>query len=83
MTRAAKAAEFTHVGEGPGPAHAMSVTGRMRPAGEAPVAHDVPLINAVHGGTCTSADFDIPGYSLPDRAAALGALECCNREKSS
>lgn len=33
---------------------------------------DVPLIMAIHGGTYTSAYFDVPGYSLLDRAAAAG-----------
>lgn len=72
MTAAVKAIEFTYVVEEPGPARGMSITGKMRPAEEAPVAQDVPLIIAVHGGTYTSDYFDIPGYSLLDRAAALG-----------
>ena len=33
---------------------------------------DHPLIVAVHGGTYSSRYFDVPGYSLIDRAAALG-----------
>jgi len=33
---------------------------------------DTPLIIAIHGGTYTSAYFDLPGYSLLARAAALG-----------
>ncbi|MCR8526198.1 alpha/beta hydrolase, partial [Escherichia coli] len=33
---------------------------------------DAPLIVALHGGTYTSEYFDIPGYSLLDRAADLG-----------
>jgi pimeloyl-ACP methyl ester carboxylesterase len=33
-----------------------------------------PLIVALHGGSYSSAFFDIPGYSLLDRAAAAG---CC------
>ena len=33
---------------------------------------DLPLVVALHGGTYTSAYFDLPGYSLLDRAAALG-----------
>ena len=33
---------------------------------------DLPLIVALHGGTYTSAYFHLPGYSLLDRAAALG-----------
>ena len=31
-----------------------------------------PLIVAIHGGTYTSAYFDVPGYSLLDRTAASG-----------
>ena len=31
-----------------------------------------PLLVAIHGGTYTSAYFDVPGYSLLDRAAAAG-----------
>ncbi len=31
----------------------------------------MPLVVAIHGGSYTSAYFDIPGYSLLDRAAAL------------
>lgn len=72
MAAATKAIEFTHVVDQPGPAHGMSITGKRRPAQEAPVATDVPLIIAIHGGTYTSDYFDIPGYSLLDRAAALG-----------
>ena len=36
------------------------------------VAGGMPLVVAVHGGTYTSAYFDVPGFSLLDRAAALG-----------
>ena len=31
-----------------------------------------PLVIAIHGGTYTSAYFDLPGYSLLERAGALG-----------
>ena len=31
-----------------------------------------PLVIAIHGGTYTSAYFDLPGYSLLERAAAVG-----------
>jgi pimeloyl-ACP methyl ester carboxylesterase len=31
-----------------------------------------PLVVAIHGGTYTSAYFDVPGYSLLDRADAIG-----------
>ncbi len=34
---------------------------------------DMPLIVAIHGGSYTSTYFDVPGYSLLDRAAAAGA----------
>jgi pimeloyl-ACP methyl ester carboxylesterase len=36
------------------------------------IAPDMPLIVAVHGGTYTSAYFDVRGHSLLDQAAALG-----------
>jgi pimeloyl-ACP methyl ester carboxylesterase len=63
---------FTHVVERPGPAQGMSITGR-RTAPDGPAAAPaVPLIIALHGGTYTSAYFDLPEHSLLDRAAALG-----------
>lgn len=36
------------------------------------VAPGAPLIIAIHGGSYTSTYFDVPGYSLLDRAAANG-----------
>ena len=36
------------------------------------VDNTVPLVVAIHGGTYTSRYFDLPGYSLLDRASALG-----------
>ena len=33
---------------------------------------NAPLVIAIHGGTYTSAYFDLPGYSLLERAGALG-----------
>jgi pimeloyl-ACP methyl ester carboxylesterase len=36
------------------------------------IAPDAPLIVAIHGGTYTSAYFDVPGYSLLDAAEANG-----------
>ena len=39
---------------------------------EGVLAAGTPLIVAIHGGTYTSAYFDMPGYSLLDRAAANG-----------
>lgn len=35
-------------------------------------ADGAPLVVALHGGTYTSEYFDIPGYSLLDRASAEG-----------
>ena len=49
-----------------------SLSARWRPIASAPVASDYPLIVALHGGTYTSAYFDVPGYSLLSRAEALG-----------
>ena len=46
------------------------LSGRTRiPAEPAPA--DLPLIVALHGGSYTSAYFDLPGCSLLERAAAL------------
>ncbi len=50
---------------------AWRVSGRRR-SPDHPAAPDVPLIVALHGGTYTSAYFDLPGFSLLDRAAAAG-----------
>ena len=50
---------------------AWQVSGRRRSPDRA-AAPDVPLIVALHGGTYTSAYFDVPGCSLLDRAAAAG-----------
>jgi len=47
------------------------LSGRHRlPAGA--VAPDTPLVVAIHGGTYTSAYFDVPGASLMEKAAACG-----------
>lgn len=72
MTDAPRSQPFTHVVEADGPAKGLTVTGRSRPLTASPVAKDVPLVIAVHGGTYTSTYFDIPGYSLLDRAEAIG-----------
>lgn len=50
----------------------LSLAGRstLRIADE--VADVTPLVVAIHGGTYTSQYFDIPGYSLLDRANAIG-----------
>jgi pimeloyl-ACP methyl ester carboxylesterase len=50
----------------------MSVTGLIAGFDQTPAATDLPLVIALHGGTYTSTYFDIPGYSLLSRAAALG-----------
>lgn len=47
-------------------------SGRRTATAATPARPDVPLVVAVHGGTYTSAYFDLPGYSLLDQAAALG-----------
>ncbi|WP_174273245.1 alpha/beta hydrolase [Sphingomonas bacterium] len=47
------------------------VSGRRR-SPDRPAAGDVPLIVALHGGSYTSAYFDLPGFSLLDRAATAG-----------
>ncbi len=44
----------------------------LRRTPERPAAPEVPLIVALHGGTYTSAYFDLPGFSLLDRAARAG-----------
>ena len=50
---------------------AKDLSGRLRiPAADG--NGDVPLVVAVHGGTYTSRYFDVPGYSLLERSAALG-----------
>ena len=46
------------------------LSGRHRLPGN--VGPDLPLVVAVHGGTYTSAYFDVPGCSLLDRAAVNG-----------
>lgn len=48
-----------------------SCSGRGRlPSGES--ANPLPLVIAIHGGSYTSAYFDVPGYSLLDRAEKNG-----------
>jgi pimeloyl-ACP methyl ester carboxylesterase len=63
--------EFSHTVAGDGPAREMTFSGRCRLPQE-PSTADIPLIVALHGGTYTSIYFDVPGYSLLDRAAAVG-----------
>lgn len=45
------------------------VSGRSRNIAQQP-SRDIPLIVAIHGGTYDSAFFDVPGFSLLDRAEA-------------
>lgn len=49
----------------------VTVSGRKRGLDGGAGAADRPLIVALHGGTYSSAYFDVPGYSLLDRCAAL------------
>lgn len=64
--------QFIHVVKGSGAAQGMTITGKKRLLAGPPAAKDVPLIIALPGGTYTSTYFDIPGYSLLDRAMTLG-----------
>lgn len=57
---------FTHT------AHGRNYSGRTNITADFPTADGSPLIVALHGGTYTSEYFDIPGYSLLDRATADG-----------
>lgn len=61
---------FTHVAFGSGAAAGMTLSGRRHLPAE--LLRDRPLVVAIHGGTYTSTYFDVPGYSLVDRAAAMG-----------
>ncbi|ADP83675.1 alpha/beta hydrolase [Pseudofrankia inefficax] len=63
--------EFGHTVTGSGPARGLTFSGRQRFT-ETPLRPDTPLVIALHGGTYTSTYFDVPGYSLLDRAAAVG-----------
>jgi pimeloyl-ACP methyl ester carboxylesterase len=49
----------------------LTVSGRKRGVDESAGGKDRPLIIAIHGGTYSSAYFDVPGYSLIDHATAL------------
>jgi len=51
--------------------HGYPISGRQRRPHASPEPNR-PLVIAIHGGTYTSAYFDIPGYSLMDRAERLG-----------
>lgn len=50
----------------------LRLSGRSTLRIDPQVAHTVPLVVAIHGGTYTSRYFDLPGYSLLDRAQAVG-----------
>lgn len=63
--------DFIHTVTSRGPAQNMVISGRKR-VPDATTAADTPLVVALHGGTYTSKYFDVPGYSLLDRAAAVG-----------
>ena len=63
--------EFVHTVTSSGPAQHLAFSGRKRWP-DAPVRPDTPFVIALHGGTYTSIYFDVPGYSLLDRAAAVG-----------
>jgi pimeloyl-ACP methyl ester carboxylesterase len=51
---------------------AIKLSGRYRFPAAGALTKDYPLIVALHGGTYTSAYFDLPGYSLMERAVMLG-----------
>lgn len=61
---------FTHRVTSAGPAHGMTFAGRRRLT-EGAGNEDLPLVIALHGGGYTSAYFDVPGYSLLERATGL------------
>ena len=63
-------AEFTHRVTTDGPATGMTFSARRRPGTTS--ADGAPLVVALPGGTYTSVYFDVPGYSLLERAEALG-----------
>ena len=68
---ASEKAEFAHTVASDGAARGMTFSGRKLIQGGS-VAADTPLVIALHRGTYTSANFDVPGYSLLDRAGAAG-----------
>jgi pimeloyl-ACP methyl ester carboxylesterase len=49
----------------------MQISGFDRSAGEIAAIKDAPLIVALHGGSHTATYFDVPGYSLLERSAAV------------
>ncbi|MEU2288022.1 alpha/beta hydrolase [Streptomyces sp. NPDC013178] len=62
---------FTYTVTSSGPAQGMKFAGRGRVDAATPASSDIPLVIAIHGGGYTSEYFDIPGYSLLDRASRL------------
>ncbi len=54
-----------------GPVGKIVMSGRKLFPIESNPSEDYPLIIAIHGGSYTSTYFDLPGYSLIERAAAL------------
>jgi pimeloyl-ACP methyl ester carboxylesterase len=63
--------EPTQAVRGSLPLGATKLTGRYRNL-DATGSGGTPLVVAIHGGTYTSLYFDLPGYSLLDRAALNG-----------
>ncbi len=59
---------FSHSVHGSGDAAGMTFSGLTN---DAEPGSDLPLVVALNGGTYSSTYFDIPGYSLLNRAAAL------------
>ncbi|MTD52509.1 alpha/beta hydrolase [Amycolatopsis pithecellobii] len=66
--------QFTRQVASDGPAKGKTFTGRRNAVvtQEGNPGHDLPLVIAIHGGGFTSAYFDVPGYSLLDRAESAG-----------
>jgi len=66
--------QFTRQVASEGPAKGKTFAGRHNAVVTRAGNHDrdLPLVIAIHGGGFTSAYFDVPGYSLLDRAASVG-----------
>ena len=62
---------LTHTMAGSGSAAGLVISGRSNRIVDGPTRPDTPLIVALHGGTYTCEYFDIPCYSLLERAADL------------
>lgn len=62
---------FEHVSGSSDAAAGITLTGRSNLTPKFARTDGAPLVIALHGGTYTSEYFDIAGYSLLDRAAAL------------